>query len=85
MNAEQIIRSAIPNADDAIIDYILWERTPFPCRTQSARELYLAAYRQNRAWANEIQLCDLCDNKVTNDGHVCDKCRSLLDSARGLV
>jgi hypothetical protein len=49
MNAEnhmtpaQIIRAAIPEADEVLCDHILWGRTPFPMGAITAQSLFKAA------------------------------------------
>ena len=40
MNAAEIIRNAIPNASDLLVEIILWERTPFPVGAVTAKTLY---------------------------------------------
>mgnify|MGYP001614447862 CR=1 FL=1 len=82
MNAQQIIRAAIPEADDALCEHILWGRTPFPCSAISARSLYLAAHRYKRASANKIHLCDFCDNIAAPNDTVCSECGSALGRVR---
>jgi len=43
MTHAEIIRKAIPNADDELCEFILWGRTPFPAGSITARDLYQAA------------------------------------------
>ena len=81
MNAGQIIRAAIPNASDETCEYVLWERTGYPFKRLTARDLYKAASRMKRAEDNGIVLCDFCDNKA-NENYICDSCREVLDAAR---
>ncbi len=61
MTFEDIIKQAIPDADEALCEYILWGRTCFPAGTITAKSLYKAAARWRRANINFIQLCDFCD------------------------
>lgn len=77
---KQIIRAAIPTASEELCGFILWEKTPFPMGRVSARKLYKAASTYKRACDNDIQLCDLCDNKVTHHKFTCDKCYGFLRS-----
>lgn len=82
MNAAQIIRAAIPEADAGIIDYIMWARTPWPAGSLTAKSLYRAASSAKRAAANNIELCDFCDNRSTGKW-CCDKCRRILNRQLG--
>ena len=75
MTALDIIRVAIPNADEALADYILWERTPYPCGAVSARGLYKAASAFRRACDHGIELCDLCHRKLeAGQEYTCGRC-----------
>jgi hypothetical protein len=64
MNIAQIITNAIPDVDEKGIDYIMWERTPYPCGSLTARDLYTIARRTQRAYFNKIRLCDFCNRKI---------------------
>lgn len=75
----EIIRAAIPNATEELAEEILWGRTPFPIGRVSAKDLYKAASRFERAAKNEIALCDFCNNKVTGVYAVCDSCNKALN------
>lgn len=76
MTPQQIIRGAIPQADEAICEHILWGRTPFPFAKVTAREIYKAADRFRRAGAHGIHLCEFCDRPAV-DGWNCEKCKAL--------
>lgn len=78
MNAEAIIRSAIPGADDDLVEHVLWGRTPFPCGAINARSLFKAASGFRRACTNKRQLCDFCHNMVTTHRWTCDPCQTAL-------
>lgn len=82
MNAERIIKAAIPDADDSVMSHILWGMTPYPCGRITAKSLYKAASRFKRATANSITLCDLCDNKAVEGGYNCQKCLDALERIR---
>lgn len=69
-----IVRAAIPDATPRIAQSILWERTCFPCGRVTARELYRAASRERRSFANGITLCDFCDRKAEPDRFTCRRC-----------
>ena len=69
-----VVQAAIPSADAELCDFILWERTPFPCGPVSARSLFKTASRFHRAEKNKIRLCDMCDNQANSDTDFCDKC-----------
>lgn len=79
MTPEQIILAAIPNADARLVEAILWERTPFPMGEVTAKSIYKAASRFNRATIKGIRLCGLCDNISNNEKFMCDSCKSSLD------
>lgn len=79
MNADQIIRAAIPGASNEVCDYILWSRTPFPIGAITPKQIYRAARSFHRATVNGIQLCELCDSKVARkDAFACDACEAFL-------
>lgn len=89
MTPADCIRAAIPDADDALCDHIVWGRTPFPFTKLSARDFYKAASRFKRAEANGRRLCDWCDNLAV-DGWNCQACNDALsqphpDSVRALA
>ena len=73
-----VIQAAIPNADAELADFILWERTPFPCGPVSAQKLFRAASRFRRANKNNIRLCDWCDNKAQDGEYLCNGCATAL-------
>jgi hypothetical protein len=77
MTPEDCIRAAIPDADEALCDHIIWGRTPFPFKKLSGRDFYRAASRFRRAEANGIRLCDFCDN-IAIDGWNCQSCINAL-------
>lgn len=78
MNAEIIIRNAIPGADAEMIDYIMWERTPYPGRV-TPKSIYKAADRVRRAAVNNIRLCEHCDNMLqSDDKYACKRCERAL-------
>ena len=83
MNAEKIIKAAIPGADDSLCEHIIWGRTPFPCGAITAQSLYKAASRYARATKNKIRLCDFCDRVAEPDGWCCGSCRDALARVRG--
>jgi hypothetical protein len=66
MTPADCIRAAIPGADDALCDHIVWGRTPFPFTKLSARDFYRAARCFKRAQDHGISLCDFCDNIAVN-------------------
>lgn len=77
-----IVRAAIPGADEAVVDFILWGRTSYPFGTVDAKRLYLAACRFDRAGKSGIQLCDWCDNKVEEGNSCCVSCQAGLNKAK---
>lgn len=78
MNAERIIKAAIPNAPDFVMEHIIWGRTPYPFAALTPKSLYKAAYSYSRACVNGLTLCDFCHRLATEDKCLCDKCRAAL-------
>ena len=78
----KIIKAAIPNADEATIEYVLWGRTPFPVGAITAKSLYRAAARIQRCAKNGTRLCEFCDNRVEKGKWTCEKCDKALSNAR---
>lgn len=81
MTPAQIIRAAIPDADDATCEAILWGRTPFPMGAITARSLYKAASGSVRAGRNGRQLCDWC-NRIAVNRWTCERCDAALSQGR---
>jgi hypothetical protein len=81
MTAADCIRAAIPGADDALCEHIVWGRTPFPFTKLSVRDLYRAASRFKRAQDHGLRLCDWCDN-IAADGWNCQACIDALSLRR---
>lgn len=79
MNALEVVKAAIPNADKVLAEAILWGRTPFPVGAVSVRDLYEAASRYRRASDHGIALCDWCDRLAVIDGCLCEGCAAALD------
>lgn len=75
MTALDIVRAAIPGADERLAEAILWERTIFPCGSVTARDLYLAAARFRRAALKGVELCVWCDRVAADVHGVCLVCR----------
>jgi hypothetical protein len=50
-----VIKAAIPDADQSLCEHILWGRTPYPMGRVSARSLYQAASGFRRACDNSIR------------------------------
>ena len=89
MNALEVVRAAIPNADAALAHDILWSRTPFPIGRVSVRELYIAADRVRRAGEHKLRLCEFCDRKAEGQDTLCRICARIFrhggshDDSRG--
>ena len=81
MQIQQVIRAAIPDATTEDCEWILWERTPYPCGGITARSIYKAASQFIRAVRNHLQLCVECHNKVSEGRCLCDKCQKGLEIA----
>lgn len=80
----EVVRAAIPGADDSLCDYILWERTPYPVGVITAKSLYRAASRVWRAHKQGFQLCEHCDNVAEPHQYACRQCRAALKSMRNI-
>lgn len=79
MNTLKIIRAVIPEADEELASYIVWERTPYPFGKVTAKTLYKTASRLKRAADHNIELCDYCDNMLQlSDKGTCKKCTKSL-------
>ena len=80
MQIQEIIKAAIPLADEKLCEHILWSRTPYPCGEVTAKSLYREAYRYKRARDHGFRLCDFCNQKVDRGRWVCDRCDKALRS-----
>jgi len=74
----EIVRAAASDADQEFAEHILWSRTPFPFGKVTPKQIYKAASRVRRAAANDIALCDWCDQRAADEDSVCANCRSAL-------
>lgn len=83
MTPVDIVRRAIPDADHWLVEHIVWGRTPFPCGAITARSLYRAARRWQRAMDHGLRLCDLCDRVALPDEWWCQPCRDAIE--RGIT
>lgn len=82
MQIQDVIRAAIPDADENLCEHVIWGRTPYPCRALSAKDIYRAAHRLKRATDAGRRLCDWCD-RLAVQGSICNTCRSALRSNEG--
>jgi len=73
-----IVRAAIPNADQTLAEAILWERTSYPCGSVTPRDLYRAAARFHRASAKGVELCALCDRVADQGMWECLRCARVM-------
>lgn len=81
-----VIRAAIPDADEAMCDYILWDRTPFPFKQLTARELYKTAASFHRGQRAGITFCDLCPRPaVVHLSYLCIPCHRALQASRQTI
>jgi len=78
----EVIRAAIPTADESLCDHILWGRTAYPFLTLGAKDIYRAAYRWRRAHEHGLSLCDFCDRVAEPHEYICTHCREALARAR---
>jgi len=81
MTPAQIVRARIPDADDSLVEHIVWGMTPFPFEA-SARIIYRAASRFVRAGENGIRLCDCCPNRAADNRWACDRCAAALTTSQ---
>lgn len=82
MNALEVVRAAIPNADKGLAETILWCRTPFPVGAVTVRDLYHAAARFRRAEDHGIALCEFCDHKAESASMLCRRCEQIFRRVR---
>lgn len=78
MHMQTIIQKAIPNATEEFCEWLIWERTAFPFKPLTARELYKTASRVKRAKESQIRLCDLCDRIAEPGEYLCCNCKEVL-------
>lgn len=81
---EKIIKAAIPNASTEYCDWLLWSRTSYPFGKVTAKNLYKAASRLNRAHKNGLRLCELCDNIAIQESSLCKRCSMILPKNPGV-
>jgi len=65
-------------SDDIDPEFILWQRTPFPFNTITAKEFYRTCCRELRCRKNNIHLCDFCNRIATNESCTCEYCEKIL-------
>lgn len=78
--AIDVVRAAIPGADENLCDFILWEMTPYPAGKITAQSLYKAASRFKRASENNVRLCDFCENRAEPGQYMCSRCSVAMDT-----
>lgn len=78
MTAADIIRAAVPDADEMTCEHVLWGMTPYPCGPVTPQELYQAASRYRRAKAAGRVLCECCHNQATPGQFMCGKCAAVV-------
>lgn len=78
MKIADVVKAAIPDASEADIDFVIWERTPFPMTKMNARDIYRAASGWNRAMQKGNRLCGWCERQVSLDEHTCERCRAII-------
>ena len=81
-SVQEVVAAAIPGADAELADFVLWARTCYPCGPVSAKELYRAAHRWQRALYRGRRLCDWCDRIVESDELLCARCARSFEIAR---
>lgn len=78
MDIRTIIRAAIPDATDEACEWVLWERTPYPMGAITARSIYKAASRIQRAATGKKRLCELCDRLAEPEKFICQRCKDAI-------
>jgi hypothetical protein len=73
-----VIRAAMPGADDATCEHVFWGMTPYPVGRVTAQSLYRAASRLRRAGANNRRFCDWCHNLAQPGRWTCKSCDAAL-------
>ncbi len=74
----EAVQAAIPEADDELVDFVMWSRTAYPAITPTAREVYRAANRLRRATAAGRRLCDWCVRLADPPDYCCPSCAKAL-------
>ncbi len=82
MTPIDIIAKVFPDANEHDLDYVLWNRTPFPFDA-SPRVLFKNADGYRRACANGIQLCELCSRPARRGKLSCAPCHAALTKGDG--
>jgi len=81
MLISDVIRAAIPNADESTCEHILWGRTAFPFISLTAKDIYRAASSFQRAKIKNTRLCDWC-HRIAQEGKTeCKSCYDALNNA----
>ena len=78
----EVVRAALPDANEELCDFILWCRTPFPAGAISAKSLYQAARRWGRAQDHNLRLCEMCDRLAEPGKDLCQNCDVALHIGR---
>lgn len=82
MTPADVVRAAIPGADDSTVEHVIWGRTSFPFKPMTPRTLYKAARSWRRACENNIQFCDHCHRVAEPGLYECTGCREALGAVR---
>lgn len=77
MTPIDIIAKAIPGANEHDLDFVLWNRTPFPLAA-NPRMLFKRASGYRRACENGISLCEFCTRPARRKKWTCHKCEAAL-------
>lgn len=81
MTPTDIISAALPGANEEVLDFVLWNRTPFPFDA-NPKMLFKRAAGYRRACKNGIDLCELCTRPARPEKWTCEKCDAALKAAR---
>lgn len=73
-----IVRAAIPGADDGLCSHIAWGRTPYPFAPLQAKDFYRAASAYRRAKEHGLTLCEHCHRIAEPGQWECKRCGDAL-------
>lgn len=89
MRIDKMVKEVFPNASDAEIEHIVFERTGYPCfwnfepedekNPEKCFRRQLLEYKD--ALKLGIRLCEFCNNPAEENGYTCHECKVVLDGA----
>lgn len=79
MTPMDLMSKAIPGVDAEQLEYVLWNRTPFPFDARP-RVLFKKADGYRRACINNIALCEFCSRPARRSEWTCTPCHTALSN-----